>query len=121
VERCVTGMAYEMRLVLQGNYSRRMPRRRRSCSEIGAPARTRYGANRRTARADGPSRSDGRGSIGGDPGQLDSRSDDRLHGRTQQPVLSREAQGSRLPDGGLHDRHTLLRHWETHPTVLLTH
>ncbi len=48
-------------------------------------------ANRRTARADGPSCTGGRGSLGGDPGPLDSRSDDRLHGGSQQLVLSREA------------------------------
>jgi len=47
--------------------------------------------NRRTARADGPSCPNGRGSLGGDPGPLDSRSDHRLHGGSQQPLLGREA------------------------------
>ena len=79
------------------------------------------GTNRRTARADGPSCPNGRGSLGGDPGPLDSRSDHRLHGGSQQPVLSREAQGARVPDGEIHDRRALLRRWETHPTVPLTH
>jgi hypothetical protein len=36
-------------------------------------------------------RLEGRGCFGGDPGPLDSRSDHRLHGGAQQPVLSREA------------------------------
>ncbi len=79
------------------------------------------GANRRTARADGPSCPDGRRAFGGNLGPLDSRSDDRLHGGSQQLVLSREAQSPRVPDGGIHDRHALLRRRETHPPVLLTH
>ena len=79
------------------------------------------GANRRTPRADGSSGPNGRGSFGGNLGPLDSRSDDRLHGGSQQLVLSREAQSSRVPDGGIHDRHALLRRRETHPPVLLTH
>jgi hypothetical protein len=54
-------------------------------------------------------------------GQLDSRPDDRLHGGSQQPVLSREAQGARVPDGGINDQHALLRCREAHPAVLLTH
>ncbi len=49
------------------------------------------GANRRTARAEGQSCPDGRGSLGGNFGPLDSRSNDRPHGDSQQPVLSREA------------------------------
>ncbi len=79
------------------------------------------GANRRTARADGPSCPDDRGALGGNLGPLDSRSDDRLHGGSQQLVLSCEAQSPRAPDGGIHDRHALLRRRETHPPVLLTH
>ena len=79
------------------------------------------GPNRRTARADGPSCPDGRRALGGNLGPLDSRSDDRLHGGSQQLVLSREAHSPRVPDGGIHDRHALLRRWETHPTVLLSH
>ncbi len=79
------------------------------------------GANRRTARADGPSCPDSRGAIGGNLGALDSGPDDRLHGRTQQPVLSHEAQGSRVPDSGVHDGYVLLRRWEAHNSILLTH
>ena len=79
------------------------------------------GTNRRTARADGSSGPDGQGALGGNLGPLDSRADDRLHGGSQQLVLSREAQSPRVPDGGIHDRHALLYRWETHPTVLLTH
>jgi hypothetical protein len=30
-------------------------------------------------------------------------------------------QSPRVPDGGIHDRHALLRRRETHPPVLLTH
>ena len=47
------------------------------------------------------------------------RSDDRLLGGSQQPVLGREAQSSRVPDGGVHDRYVLLRRRETYPTMLL--
>jgi len=79
------------------------------------------GANRRTARADGPSCPDGRGSRARNLGALDSRSDDRLHGGSQQPGLGREAQSPRVPDVGIHDRHALLRRRGTHPTVPLTH
>ncbi len=78
-------------------------------------------ANRRTARADGPSCPDGRRAFGGNLGPLDSRSDDRLHGGSQQLGLNREAQSPRVPNGGIHDRHALLRRWKTHPPVLLTH
>ena len=67
------------------------------------------GADRGVARADGPCRPDDRRAPGGYSGQLDSRSDDGFHGGTQQPVLSREAQGARVPDGGVHDQHALLR------------
>ncbi len=79
------------------------------------------GTDRGFARADGPSRPDGRGALGGNLGPLDSRADDRLHGRSQQLVLSREAQSTRVPDGGIHDCHALLRRRETPPPVLLTH
>lgn len=79
------------------------------------------GPKRRTARADGPSCPDDRRALGGNLGPLDSRTDDRLHGGFQQPVLGREAKGSWLPDGGEHDRHALLRRLETHPTELLLH
>ncbi len=79
------------------------------------------GTNRRTARADGPSCPDGRGSLGGDPGPLDSRSDHRIHGGSQQPVFSREAAATRIPDGGNHDRHALLRHRKNRSPVLLSH
>ena len=79
------------------------------------------GADRGVARAHGASGPDDRRAHGGNLGPLDSRPDDRLHGGTQQPVLSREAQGARVPDGGVHDQHALLRCRETYPTVLLTH
>ncbi len=79
------------------------------------------GANRRTARADGPSCPDGRRAFGRNLGPLDLRADDRLHGGSQQLVLSREAQSSRVPDGGVHDQHALLLRQEAHPAVLLTH
>jgi hypothetical protein len=62
------------------------------------------GQNRRTARADRPIFPDGRGSFGGDPSLLDSRSDDRLHGWAQKRVLGPEAGGSQVPDGGIHYR-----------------
>ena len=78
------------------------------------------GKDREVARADGPSRPDGRRAFGGNLGPLDSRSDDRLHGRSQQLVLSREAQSPRVPDGGIHDRHALLRRWGTCTTLPIT-
>ncbi len=78
-------------------------------------------ANRRTARADGSSGPDGRGALGGNLGPLDLRADDRLHGGSQQLVLSREEQSPRVPNGGIHDRHALLRRRETYPPVLLIH
>ena len=79
------------------------------------------GADRGVARADGPSRSDDRRALGRYSGPLESRSDDGLHGGTQQPVLGCEAQGPRVSVGGVHDQHALLRRRETYPTVLLTH
>ena len=73
------------------------------------------GAHWGTVRADGPKCQNGRGLLGRNPGPFDSRFDERFHGGTQQPVLGREAQGPRVADGGIHDRHALLRHLETHP------
>ena len=67
------------------------------------------GANRGVARADGPCRTDDRRALGGYFGPLDSRADDGLHGGTQQPVLSCEAQGPRVSVGRIHDNHALLR------------
>ena len=79
------------------------------------------GADRGVARVDGTCRPDDRRALGGYSGPLDSRSDDGLHRGNQQPVLSREAQGARVPVGRIHDHCALLRRRETHPTVLLTH
>ena len=79
------------------------------------------GTNRRTARADGQSCPDYRRALGGNLGPLDLRSDDCLRGRSQQLVVSREAQSPRVPHSGVHDRHALTRRWKTHHTVLLTH
>ena len=79
------------------------------------------GTNRGVARTDGPCRPDNRRALGGYSGPLDSRADDGLHGGTQQPVLSCDAQGPRVSIGRIHDNHALLRRRETHPTVLLTH
>ena len=52
---------------------------------------------------------------------MDLRSDDRLHGGSQQLILSREAQGARVSEGGIYDRYVLLRRWENHPPALLNH
>ena len=79
------------------------------------------GADRGVARAGGPCRPNDRRALGGHSGPLDSRSDDGLHGGTQQPVLGCEAQGPRVSVGRIHDNHALLRRRETHPTVMLTH
>ena len=122
LERCVTGMAYEMRLVLQGIYEwKDVGVRQDTVRQLVPVGPGDAGKNRRTAQADGPSGPDDRESFGGDPDSLGSRADNRLHGGTQQPVLSREAQGPWVPDGGVHDNHALLCCRETHPTVLLTH
>ena len=43
LERCVTGMAYGMRLVLQGIYNGRMPKRPGRCSEMRVPGCMRCG------------------------------------------------------------------------------
>ncbi len=67
------------------------------------------GTNRGVARTDGPCRPDDRRALGGYSGPLDSRSDDGLHGGTQQPVLSCEAQSPRVSVCGIHDHHALLR------------
>ena len=79
------------------------------------------GEEKLEAGVDGPCRSDDRRALGGYSSPMDSRSDDGLHGGTQQPVLGCEAQGPRGSVGGIHDRHVLLRRRETYPTVLLTH
>ncbi len=71
------------------------------------------------ARADGAHSPDDRRALGGDLGPLDSRPDDRCHEGSQQPVLSSEAAGTRIPDGEVYDGHALLRRRETHPPVLL--
>jgi hypothetical protein len=91
-----------------------VPKIVRQCARGGVP-------NRRTAQADGPSCSDGRESLGGALGPLDPRSDEHLYGRSQQPDLSSEAQGSWLPEGGIHHLHALLHRRATHSTELLTH
>ena len=69
------------------------------------------GAGRGVARAHGASCPDDRRAHGENLGPLNSRPDDRLHGGTQQPVLSREAQGPRVSVGRVHDHHALLRRW----------
>ncbi len=68
-------------------------------------------ADWKTTRADGPSYPDGRGLLGGNLSPINSRADDRIHGVFQQPIIGREAQGSRVPDGGVHELHASLRHW----------
>jgi len=78
------------------------------------------GTNRGVARADGTSGPDDRRALGGYSDSLDSRSDDGLHGGTQQPVLGCVAQGPRVSVCRVHDHHALLRRRQTHPTVLLT-
>jgi hypothetical protein len=65
------------------------------------------GADRGVARTDGQCRSDDRRVLGGCSGQLDSRSDDGLHGGTQQPVLGCEAQGPRVSVGRINDHNAL--------------
>jgi hypothetical protein len=64
--------------------------------------------NRRTAGPDGPSRSDARRAFGENLGPLDSMADDRLHGGAQQLVLRPERLSPRVPNGGIHDRYSLL-------------
>ena len=79
LERCVKGMAYGMRLVLQGiPTSGRTPWRPGGCSETSALGCTRCGENRRTTLANGRSLSDDRWSLGANLGLMDSRADDRF-------------------------------------------
>ncbi len=97
---------------------------RRGCQEA-VPKLVRLDAgdgrgNRRTPHADGLSCPDGRGALGGNLGPLDSRADGLLHGGSQRLFPSREAQSPQVPDGGMHDRHALPCHCETHPSVLMT-
>ena len=83
LERCVTGVAYKMRLVLQGICV--MGGCRGSQETVPALVSLggrNAGANRRTLRADSPSGPDSRGSLEWDPIPLDSRVDNRLHGGT---------------------------------------
>jgi hypothetical protein len=117
----VTGMAYEMRLVLQGIYLCKDVEGAGSGSGTGAPGCMPCGCKSGVARTDGPSYPDDRRALGRNPGLLDPRADDYLNGWNQQPVLGYEAEGPRIPGGGIHDHHALLRHRETGPTVPLTH
>jgi transposase len=122
LERCVTGMDHEMRLVLQGIYERKDVREARKlfrnwCAWVQA-MRGQTGEllepMARTARMI--------------EGHLEEILAHWTRGLmiafmegSQQPVLSREAAGTRIPDGGVYDGHALLRRRETHPPVLLTH
>ncbi len=90
---CVTGMACEMRLVLQGISERKeVEEGQEVVPKLARVGARDAGANRRTARADAPSCPNGRRAIGGNPGSLDSRADDRLHGSFQQPLIGRDTQ-----------------------------
>ncbi len=71
----------------------------RRCQE-SVPQMVRRGApdaatDRDFARVDGAHSVDYRGALGGNLGPLGSRSNDHLHGRTEPPVLSREAASKR--------------------------
>ena len=97
----------------------------RGCQEA-VPKLVRLGArdagrNRRTARANGPSCPNGRGSLGVDPGPLDSRSDDLLHGGSQQPLLSRETTSPRIFTKSLQDCHIKSYRWRVYLSLLLNH
>lgn len=79
-------------------------------------------ADRRVAQTDGTDGPDDRGASVRDPGPLDPRSDDRVHGRAEQPLLSREAPSpGLLPHRRVHDPYTLLRRRETRSPILLPH
>jgi hypothetical protein len=120
-ERCVPGMAYDLRLVLQGIYGWKDAAegsetfQKLVCVGLGDGE-----IDRAVARTNGPSCPDGRGSLGRNASLLDSKSDDRFYGGAQQAVLSREAQDPRVSDGGIYDHYAFLRRRETHPTVPLT-
>jgi hypothetical protein len=77
-------------------------------------------SNLRVAQTD-PFRPNDSRVFGGNLGPLDSRTGYRFHGGSQQPVLVCEAQGPRIPDGGIHDHPGLYRRRENHPTASLTH
>jgi transposase len=118
LERCVTGMAYEMLMVLQGIYERKdaveakklfrkwsawVHAMRGQTGELLEPMA-------RVARMV--------------EGHLEGILAHWTRGLTtvfMEGPLSREAQSLRVPDGRKHDRHALLHRWETQPPVLLTH
>ena len=121
LERCVTGMAYEMRLVLQGIYQWKDAEVAKKmfgnwCAWVKAMREQAGELLEPMARAARMIE----GHMEGILGLLESRPDDRLPGGTQQPVLSREAQGARVPDGGVHDQHALICRREARRAVRLT-
>lgn len=97
-----------------------MPRLVEHKTENRTPECTQCGTNRKTARADSPCCPDVRGSLGGNPCPLDSRSANRFHRGPKQPILSCEPRGSLVSEGGAHNRYALLGSRETHPSVLMT-
>ncbi len=79
------------------------------------------GSDRGVVRADGARNPHDRSALGGSLGPLYSRANNRPHGRTRQPFLSRGSEGTRLPDGGVCDGHVLLRIGNHHSTAQLYH
>ncbi len=66
------------------------------------------GTNRGVGRARGSCSQHDQGALRRNLGPLASRPEGLPHRRIQQPVLSREAAGSRVLDSGIHDRQALL-------------
>lgn len=77
------------------------------------------GAIRKNVRVDGPSSPGDRGALGWNLGHGIRGLKSVLTRLDQWPVLSREAQGSRVPDGGVYNRYGLNRRRENHLTALL--
>ncbi len=114
LERCVTGMAYQMRLVSQCIYELKDAEDARMlfrnwCAWVHS-MRERTGdlpkSMARTARMIAEH-------LLGIFGPLDSRPEDRHHGRARKPVISREAAATRIPDSKIYNGHALLRRRET--------
>ena len=110
----VTGLAYAMRLDLQTAYARpdsgqARSRFKRCCLGAHRGPSVDFG----TAGTDVQSRCDGGAALGRNPGALESRTDDRVPGRTQQFVFSDQTQSPRLSLHRVSDCHALLRRWAT--------
>jgi hypothetical protein len=118
---CVKGMAYEMRLVLQGIYQWKDVEVTKKlfgnwCAWVKAMREQTGELLEPMARA---ARMIEGNMLGILAHYTQGLTTDYMEGLNS--LFSGVAQGARVPDGGVHDQHALLRCRETYPTVLLTH